>query len=145
MAFVPFKGGAPMLAALAGEQIPAGADALPDLLPLHRAGKIRILASAGHERSPFAPDIPTFAEQGFASMHAVTWLAIFAPAGTPASVRENVARVVTAALRTPEMRDALASRAFEATGTTPEELAEIIAAERLRWAPIVKASGFRAD
>lgn len=145
MVFVPYKGAAPMLNDLAGNQISAGVDSLPDLLPLHRGGRIRILATSGRRRSPLAPDVPALAEQGFPSIDAVSWVAVFAPGGAPKDVRERIARAVSAAVQAPEMREALVARGFEPTGTTPDELGAVIAADRARWAPVVKASGFRAD
>lgn len=145
MVFVPYKGAAPMLNDLAGNQISAGVDSLPDLLPLHRGGRIRILATSGRARSTLAPEVPALAEQGFPAIDAVSWVAVFAPGATPKDVRDRLARAIAAALQAPEIRDALVARGFEPTGTTPDELAAVIAADRARWAPVVKASGFRAD
>ena len=80
---VPYKGAAPMLADLMGGQIAAGVDSLTNLIELHRAGRIRILATSGAERSPLSPAVPTFKEQGLAAVDAVGWAAVYARAGTP--------------------------------------------------------------
>lgn len=145
LVFVPYKGAAAMLNDLSGDHISAGVDSLADLLPLHRAGRIRILATSGRTRSPLAPQVPTLAEQGFPTIDAVSWIGVFAPGGTPIEVRNHVARAIVAAVQGPEMSALLEAKGFEPTGTTPAETAAIIAADRARWEPIVKASGFRAD
>ena len=78
---VPYKGAAPMLADLMGGQIAAGVDSLTNLIELHRAGRIRIVAISGAERSPLSPAVPTFKEQGLAAVDAVGWVAVYARGG----------------------------------------------------------------
>lgn len=142
---VPYKGGAPMEADLMGGQIASGIESLTNLIELHRAGKVRILAVSGSERSPLAPSIPTFREQGLTTNDAVGWVGIFAPARTPNAVIDRLSAAIVEALRTPAIREKYLALGVEPTGTTPEELAAIIAADTARWAPIIKASGFSVD
>jgi tripartite-type tricarboxylate transporter receptor subunit TctC len=142
---VPYKGAAPMLADLMGGQIAAGVDSLTNLIELHRAGRIRIIATSGAERSPLAPAVPTFREQGLAAVDAVGWAAVYARAGTPRPLIDRLSRSIVASLRMPEIRERFLGLGVEPTGTTPEELAAIMAADTARWAPIVKASGFVAE
>jgi tripartite-type tricarboxylate transporter receptor subunit TctC len=142
---VPYKGGAPMLADLMGDQIACGIESLTNLIDLHRAGRVRILAVSGAERSPLAPSIPTFREQGLTATDAVGWVAVFAPARTPKATIDRLSAAIGEALRTPGIRDKYLSLGVEPTGTTPEELASIMAADTARWAPVIKASGFSAD
>ncbi len=142
---VPYKGAAPMLADLMGGQIAAGVDSLTNLIELHRAGRIRIVAISGAERSPLSPAVPTFREQGLAAVDAVGWVAVYARAGTPMPVIDRLSAAIVAALRTPEIRERFLSLGVEPTGTTPKALAAIMAADTARWAPIVKASGFTAE
>ncbi len=145
MTHVPYKGLPALASDLIGGQIPAGIDALPDLIALHRAGKIRILATSGAARSPLSPMVPTFSEQGFASIEATSWVAMYAPANTPDPVVGRLSGVISASLQASELRERLVSLGYEPTGTTPAELAAIMAADTERWAPIIKASGFRAE
>jgi len=142
---VPYKGFTPMQADLMGGQIASGIESLTNMIELHRAGKVRILAVSGADRSPLAPSIPTFREQGLTSTDAVGWIGVFAPARTPKAVIDRLSAAVGVALRTPRVRDQYLSFGVEPTGTTPEELAAIMAADTARWAPIIKASGFTAE
>ena len=145
MVHVPYKGAAPVSADLMGDQIAAGIDSVGNFIDLHRAGRLRILATSGAERSPLSPTVPTFREQGLAALDAVGWVALYARAGTPKPLIDRLSAAVVAALRTPEIRDRFLGLGFEPTGTTPEELGAIMAADTARWAPIIKASGFTAD
>lgn len=142
---VPYKGGAPMLADLIGGQIAAGVESLTNMIELHRTGRIRILAVSGAERSPLAPSIPTFREQGLIANDVVGWVGVFAPAGTPKPVVDRLSAAIVEAVRTPSIRDQYLALGVEPTGTSAEELAAIMTADTARWAPIIKASGFSAD
>ena len=123
-------------------QIAAVSSGLWDLVPLHRAGRLRILATSGAERSPLVPAVPTFREQGFPAIEAVGWHGVYAPAGTPRRVVDQYSAAIVAAVRTPALGEKLTALGLEPTGTTPEALASIMADDIKRWRPIVKASGF---
>jgi len=142
---VPYRGGAPMVADLLGGQIASGIESLTNLIEYHRAGKLRILAISGAERSPLVPSIPTFREQGLTSTDAVGWVGVFAPAGTPRPVIDRLSAAIVDAVRTPAIREKFLALGVEPTGSTPQELTAIMAADIVRWAPIVKASGFSAE
>jgi len=142
---VAHKGVTSVLAELMGGQIAAGISALSDLAELHRAGKIRILATSGAERSPLLPEVPTFKEQGFAAVEGVGWNGVYAPARTPRPVIDRLSSAIVKALRAPELRQKFIDIGLEPTGTTPEELAAIMADDTARWSPIIKASGLAAD
>ena len=139
---VGYKGAAPAEADVLSGQIAAVSSGLWDLVPLHRAGRLRILATSGAERSPLLPTVPTFREQGYPAIEAAGWHGVYAPAGTPARVIDRYSAAIVAAVRTPELGDKLAALGLEPTGTTPEVLASIMADDIKRWRPIVKASGF---
>ena len=142
---VPYKGAAPMLADLMGGQIAAGVDSLTNLIELHRAGRIRIIATSGAERSPLSPAVPTFKEQGLTAVDAVGWAAVYARAGTPKPVVDRLSAAIVETVRRPDIKERFLSLGVEPTGTTPEALAAIMAADTARWAPIIKASGFTAE
>lgn len=139
---VAYKGAAPAEADVLSGQIAAVSSGLWDLVPLHRAGRLRILATSGAERSPLLPTVPTFREQGYPAIEAVGWHGVYAPAGTPARVIDQYSAAIVAAVRTLELAEKLAALGLEPTGTTPEALASIMADDIKRWRPIVKASGF---
>jgi tripartite-type tricarboxylate transporter receptor subunit TctC len=145
LAQIPYKGVGSLEAELMGNQIAAGISAVWDLVPLHRAGKLRILATSGAARSTLLPEVPTFGQQGFPGVEAVGWHGVYAPAGTPQPVIDRLSAAIVAALRTPELREKLVALGLEPTGTTPQMLATIMAADTARWSPIIKASGFTAE
>jgi tripartite-type tricarboxylate transporter receptor subunit TctC len=130
---------------LLGGQIPAAISAFGDFLALERAGKLRIIATSGTGRSPRLLAVPTFAEQGFPAVVAVGWNAVYAPAGTPKPLIDQLSAAIARALRTPATREKLMDLGVEPTGTTPDELAAIMAADTAHWAPVVKAAGFAAE
>jgi tripartite-type tricarboxylate transporter receptor subunit TctC len=130
---------------LIGGQIPAAISAFAEFLALERGGKVRIIATSGRGRSPLLPAVPTFVEQGFPTVVAVGWNAVYAPAGTPKPLIDHLSAAIVKALRMPSIRDKLTDLGVEPTGTTPDELAAIIAADTAHWAPIVRAAGFSAD
>lgn len=142
MVHIPYKGSAPMVSALMGDQIPVGITALSDLLGLHSAGRLRIIATSGAKRSALLPAVPTFKEQGFPEIEGSGWLGLYAPAGTPKPVIEQWSLLISQALRIPEVAERLNRLGLEPTGTTPEEFARVMSSDTARWSPIVKASGF---
>lgn len=145
LAAVAYKGGGPLAIDLMGGQIPASVNVLSEVLELHRAGRVRILATSGIERSQAAPDIPTFGELGYAAMQSGGWQAFFAPAKTPPQVIDRISGAIAAALKSPEIHDRLLALGLEPVGSTADELRKRMADDTALWAPAVKASGFRAD
>ena len=141
---VPYQGAGQLAIDLVGGEVASGIAALSDLAPQHRAGRIRILATSGAERSKLLPAVPTFREQGFETVEATGWHAVYAPAATPAQVIDRLSGAIVAVLETPELRARLVALGLEPTGTTPAQLASIMAADTAHWAPIVKAARFSA-
>jgi tripartite-type tricarboxylate transporter receptor subunit TctC len=145
MLHVPFNGSAPLKTAMAGGQIAAEVDTLPDLVEMHRAGKIRVLGVSGTARAPQLPDVATFAEQGFRDITGLGWFGFYAPAGTPKAVVERLNGAIVKALAMPDVRERLTGLGLEPTGTTSEEFARIMASDAARWGPVIQASGFKAE
>jgi len=142
---IPFQGGAPLLTAIAGNQVACGIDVLGEQLELARAGKIRILATSGAQRSKLLPDVPTFREAGFPAIQAQSWFAMYAPAKTPAALVTALNAAVNKALQQADVGERYARLSLELGGGSPADLQKLQDAETARWAPIVKASGFKAD
>lgn len=118
---------------------------LPGALPHYRAGRIRLLAVAGSNRSSALPDVPTIAESGLPGFEASTWYPILAPAGTPKALIGTLHRNFVAALKAPEIAKRLDEMAVEAVGSTPAQLTAHIKAELVKWAEVVKIAGVRAE
>lgn len=138
---VPYAGAPPAINDVIAGQLPMVVSTTSDVSELHKAGKLRILATSGSKRSAIVPDVPTFKELGH-NVEGYGWFAVVAPAKTPADVVDRVSKVIAAALREPATRERFEKIGLEPTGTTPTELAQIIKADRERWTPVVKASGF---
>jgi tripartite-type tricarboxylate transporter receptor subunit TctC len=139
-----YRGSAAALTDLVGGQVPVVFTTSTDLLPLHKAGRIRILATSGAQRSPFVPEVPTFKESGY-DIQGAGWYGMFAPAKTPDDIVERYNKVIVSAIGTPEVRKRLLDFGLEPTGTTAAEFAAIQKADAALWAPAVKASGFTPE
>jgi tripartite-type tricarboxylate transporter receptor subunit TctC len=142
---VPYNGGGPLMNALMGNQVSSAIDTLVDQIELQRAGKIRLLASAGATRSALLPDVPTFAQSGLKGVEGTSWFAMYAPARTPEATVAQLNAAINKALASAELRERYAKLGLEPTGGTPADLAALMQRDRERWAPVVKASGFKAD
>ena len=118
---------------------------LSEAVTLHRAGKVRVVATSGSKRSPIAADIPTFTELGFPQIQGDGWFAFHARAGTPKATLDRLSAAAGAAIRAPDVNERLLSIGFEPVGSDAEGLARRMREDRARWEPVVKASGYVAD
>ena len=110
-----------------------------------QAGRMRALAVAAKNRSPALPNVPTFDEAGIANVHSSAWYGLIAPAGTPREIINRINTEANAVLRDPEFKKRLAALGADFGGGTPEEFGRFIAAEVMRYADVVKASGAKLD
>lgn len=145
LSHVGYKGAAPAVQDLIGGQVPAYFGVLPDVTPHLKGGRLRVLATSGSRRSAATPDVPTFQEAGFKDVQAQEWYGILLPANAPAPVVAALNGALQNALRDPEVLERFKALNVDAAPSSPEAFAERIRTERARWAPIVKASGFRAE
>jgi tripartite-type tricarboxylate transporter receptor subunit TctC len=141
---VAYRGSAASLGDLVAGHVPMVFTTISDLVEMHKANRIRILATSGTERSPFVPDVPTFREAGF-DIQGTSWFGAFAPAGTPMDTVERYSRIMAAIVRMPEVKERLLAFGLQPAGTSAAEFAMIQKADSARWAPAVKASGFTVD
>jgi tripartite-type tricarboxylate transporter receptor subunit TctC len=139
---VPYKGSSAALKDVVGGHLPIIVTTTSDLVQMHKAGRVRMLATSGKQRSAFVPDVKTFAEEGY-DLVADSWYGMFAPAKTPAEVIARYNKAIVAAVRAPDVREKLAAHGLQPTGTTAEELGAIQKRDSAFWAPAVKASGFK--
>lgn len=141
---VPYKGNGPALTDLTGGHLPVYFTSTPDLVELHKSGRLRVLATSGRERSVVLTDVPTFREAGYA-IEGTGWHGIFAPAKTPEPVVARLSEAIIAASRTPEVVARMQVLGLRPTGTTPVELARIQRADLDLWGPVIRASGFKPE
>ena len=142
---VPFKGAAEAQTQLVAGTIPVMSDTVPGLLTQVKAGRLRALGVGSAQRSPFIPEIPTIAEQGYPGFESVGWIGLAAPAHTPAAVLDKLNAEVRAMLARPDVKERLATLAFVPVGDSRQEFAAFMKAEIAKWAQLAKASGARAD
>ena len=142
---IPYKGSPAAMNALLSGETALMFSAVPLALPHIRSGRLRALGVTTAKRSGSLPDVPTIEEAGLAGYKATQWYGLFARAGTPREIVAKVNAEVVRILQSQEMRASLASQGTDPAVTTPEELRALIKAEIAQWAPIVKASGARAD
>ncbi|MEO8508662.1 MAG: tripartite tricarboxylate transporter substrate binding protein [Betaproteobacteria bacterium] len=145
MVHVSFKNPTHQQMDLLGGHVAASVDALPNLIPLQQAGKIRVLATSGAERSPLLPAVATFKEQRYPMIEAVGWTALYAPAKTPARLIDHLSAAIVDVLRSRDFRQKFTEAGLEATGTTPQALTAIMAADTVRWSAIIKDVGYVAE
>jgi tripartite-type tricarboxylate transporter receptor subunit TctC len=145
MNHVPFKGGAPLVSDLLGGQIQSGVNPLSEPLPHHQAGKLRILAVSGAQRSKTIPEVPTLAEAGYKDVVAEEYFGVFVPSKTPAAAVAKLNAAVRNALKAAPVIEGLNKLAWDIKGESPEDFARIVGTELKRWGPVVQASGFTAE
>ena len=140
---VGYRGSAPLISELIGGILPQAVDTLDTLLPQHRAGKIRVLATSGGTRDADLKEVPTFRESGV-NLAADGWNAFFAPAAMPRAKVDRLGADIAAILREPAMQEAVRSVFLEPVSLDAAGTADALAAYRKQWEPVVRASGFTA-
>jgi len=146
MLHVPYKGTAPALTDLAGGQVDVFFDNLSSSMPLHKAGKIRILAVADTKRSPVLKEVPAITEAGgVPGMQAVTWFAVVAPPGTPAAAVQTLNQAMVEALKLPEVQSRFAEQGAEVVGNSSEQMGRFVRTEAARWAKVIKDANVTVD
>jgi tripartite-type tricarboxylate transporter receptor subunit TctC len=145
MLHVPYKGGAAVLPDLISGQVSIFFVNQLFAIPYVKAGTVKALGLASDERSAALPDVPTFAESGFADFIVSVWYGIMAPAATPKEIISQLNREIVASLATPEMKERLQTMSAKPLPGTPADFAAFFADEMARWARVVKASGAKAD
>lgn len=142
---VPYKGAGPGSAAVIAKEAHLMTNAIPELLPHAKAGKLRVIGVMTEKRHPFIPDVPTFIEQGFKEFVMGNWVGIVVPKGVPQPIVNKLATEVTRIIRTPDMHKRLSDMGFDPMGGTPEEFGRLIRTEVERFGKAVRASGAKAE
>jgi tripartite-type tricarboxylate transporter receptor subunit TctC len=141
----PYRGAAPGMQDLMGGQIASGCFSIGDFLPHLASGRVRVLGVTDKARSRFAPEVPTFEEQGFKGIVGVETYGLFGPGRMPAAQVDRLAALARAAVHDSSVVDALAKLGFEPLALNSADYTSRLAAERDYWGPVVKASGFSSD
>jgi len=142
---IPYKGGAPALAALLAGDTQFMFDNLANAMAQVKGGTVRAIAVTTAQRSKLVPELPTMAEGGLAGFDISTWFGLMAPAGTPPDVVARWNAEIVKALNAPDVREKMLAQGAEPAPMTTQEFAAFIARERDKYAKIVKASGAKVD
>jgi len=138
----PYRGSAPMMADMLGNQIAAGIGSVQDFIENHRAGKLRVLAVLGGKRQAALPDVPTFAELGLAGFEDTPYYGFYAPAGTPEAALSRFSEALSQVVAQPQVRDQLTAMGLSVGFMTPAQLHARERAYTKVWARIIRDSGF---
>lgn len=144
MTHVAYRGGAPAAQDLIGGQVPLMVDTASETIEHHRAGKVRILAVTGEQRSRALPDVPTLKEAGI-NVTADAFFGLYGPPGMSPELVARIDKAVADALRMPDVQDKIYSLGLVPAHAGPAELAAIQAAHLKRWEMPIKNSGFKAE
>jgi tripartite-type tricarboxylate transporter receptor subunit TctC len=138
---VPYRGAAPAINDLLGQQVQMTFLDLPVILPHIRAGTLRPIALGAPRRAPTAPDVPTTAEVGMPDLLIENWYGMIAPGGTPPAIVASLNRIATAAMHDPAVKEKLADQGLTVVGDTPEHFRAFIAGESAKWAKVINDAG----
>jgi tripartite-type tricarboxylate transporter receptor subunit TctC len=144
MTHIPFRGSADEMDALMGGHIDLVFDSMTTIWPLAQAGEVRALAVSTPQRSATAPDLPAIGET-IAGFDATGWQGVFAPAGTPRGIVMQLAQDVKEIFTAPDVMASLRKVGGDPLPMMPDAFAQYVAAERAKWAEVVKASGVRIE
>jgi tripartite-type tricarboxylate transporter receptor subunit TctC len=140
---VPYKGTADAASDLLAGRVQAYFDAAPTAITNAQGGRIRMIGVAAPKRMAAAPEVPTFNEQGVPGLDLTSWVAIFGPPKMPKDLVAKVNAIVVKAVNAPDVKEFIAKGAYEAAGSTPEEMAHEERVAYDKWGAMVKQIGFQ--
>ena len=139
----PYRGSAPMMADMLGNQIAAGVGSVPDFIENHKAGKVRIVAVLGAKRQTALPDVPTFGELGLSGLDDMPYYGIFAPTGTPQATINHFGAALSKVLAMPDVHDQLTKMGLTVGYMNSHQLEQRERAYTQVWTKLIKNSGFQ--
>ena len=145
MVHVPYKGSGAAIADVLGGQVQVFITTPPSVMQHVQAGKLKAYAVTGKTRHPGLPNVPTVAEAGMPGFELEAWVALFAPAGTPAPVVAQLAEATRKALATPEAKAAAEKFGVEIRYADPQGLAALVTRETDYWGHIIRTRKITAD
>jgi len=138
---VPYQGSPPAVTDLLAGRVSMALVVASTIMPHVEAGRVKALATTSAKRAHVAPNVPTMAEVGLPEVEAGVWFGLMAPAGTPRAVIEKLSAAANAALASDDVLAKLRAQGFEPLGGSPEEFAQLIARETVKWAAAAEAAG----
>jgi tripartite-type tricarboxylate transporter receptor subunit TctC len=138
---VPYRGAAPAINDLLGQQVQMTFLDLPVILPQIKAGTLRPIALGAKVRAPTAPDVPTTAEVGMPDLLIQNWYGMIAPAATPPAVVATLSRIANEAMADPSVKEKMADQGLTLAGDTPEHFRGFIASEATKWGNVIRQAG----
>jgi len=145
MIHVPYKSGAAGVTDLLSGNVDLMFEQMYSAKPNIDANKLRAIAITSKNRSPLLPNVPTFAESGFPKVEVLNWQGFIAPKGTPKEIVMKINLAVNKILKEPNVRDLIQSQSNEVGGGTPEDFANLIKTESIKWTEVVRKGNIRAD
>lgn len=145
MIHVPYKSGAAGVTDLLSGNVDLMFEQMYSAKPNIDANKLRAIAITSKNRSPLLPNVPTFAESGFPKVEVLNWQGFIAPKGTPKEIVMKINLAVNKILKEQNVRDLIQSQSNEVGGGTPEDFANLIKTESIKWTEVVKKGNIRAD
>ena len=145
MQAVPYRGGAPAAVAIASGEVPLGMTDTAPILPMISSGQLVALGVAEPVRSQAMPNIPTLREAGVSNFSAMSWLALFAPRGTPDDRVTRLNAEIAKVLAMPEAQNVLLAAGLEPAASSPGEMRRIIEADHKKWGQFIQATGLKAE
>jgi len=110
-----------------------------------KGGKLRAIGVAIPQRSPYLPDVPTVAEQGWPGFEAVGWIGLVAPAKTPAPILDKLNAEIRKMLADPAVQEKMNQLAFTPVGDSRQQFTAFVKAEIAKWARVVKEAGLKVE
>jgi len=142
---IPYKGGAPAINDLLGNQVNFSFQNVNAVLQHIKAGKLHAIAVTGDKRSPVLPNVPTLAEAGVKGAEVYSWQGLAAPKGLPPAVKEKLAAAAIAAINDPEVKKRMVEQGLEIVASTPAEFTAFQAREWTRWKTLIETRKITAD
>ena len=142
---VPYKGNAEAITDLIGGQLSIVFTGVPPVVPLAKAGKVRLLATTGKQRMPNLPEVPTIREAGIEGADVLIWYGIVAPAATPKDVVARLNREIVKIMNTPDVREKFSQQGVDPASSTPDEFAQMIRDEVTRWGKVIRSAGIKLE
>ena len=139
----PYRGSAPMMADMLGNQITAGVGSVPDFIENQKAGKIRVVAVIGDKRQAILPDVPTFAELGVRGLEDLPYYGLFAPAGTPPAQLERIGQALQRVIALPDVHGRLTDMGLTVGYQPQAQFASRVKTYTQNWTKIIRDSGFQ--
>jgi len=142
---VPYAGGGPSIAAVLGNQVPFGCQAIPPVTPHIQAGRVRAFALTSAKRSAIVPDVPTMAELGFKGHEAQTITGMLLPAGTPGAIVKKLQAETGRIMALPDIRQRITEMGADVIASSPQEFSSYVRSEVTRWSRVIKQAGIQVN